>query len=72
MAIPSSSPVIINEIDPTKFSLSSRNFFVAETNEAIAPFISVAPRPIIFPSISLASNGSADQLASSPSGTTSV
>ena len=63
---------MIKDIDPAKFFLSSKNFFVADTNEAIAPFISVAPRPIIFPSISLAANGSVDQLVLSPSGTTSV
>ena len=72
IAQPSSSPVIIKPIDPGKFGFSSTNLFVAEIKAAIAPFMSVAPRPIISLLISLASKGSDDHSSIFPVGTTSV
>ena len=73
IAGPSSSPVIKRLIEPSKPSpRRARKRDTAATKQAIAPFMSVAPRPYSAPSITSAPNGSRDHAAASPTGTTSV
>ena len=72
-AMPSSSPVIRNEIEP--FGLppcAARWSSVAASAQAIAPFMSTAPRPYSTPPAISPANGGCDQSPASPGGTTSV
>ena len=73
IATPSSSPVIINAIEPSnEFEFSTKNLLTAETKELIDPFISAAPLPIITSPLFFPKNGGQDQDSSSATGTTSV
>ena len=73
MAGPSSSPVINRLMDPLKLlSRVSINRETAATKQAIAVFISDAPRPHSIPFLISAPNGSTVQASKSPTGTTSV
>ena len=77
MATLSSSPVIRNEIEPPPSfrglpPLAARWSSAAATLQAIAPFMSTAPRPNRTPSAMSPANGSCDHALMSPGGTTSV
>ena len=73
IATPSSSPVIIKDIEPlNSFEHSSKYLLTAEIKELIDPFISAAPLPIIILPSFLPSNGGLVHESSSTTGTTSV
>jgi hypothetical protein len=70
---PSSSPVISRLMEPSLPPAGpARSRATAATKAAMAPFMSVAPRPNKTPSITSPANGSTLQPWRSPTGTTSV
>ena len=72
IAAASSSPVISRLIEPGGGPSLAMSRATAAAKAAIAPFMSAAPRPNSRPSTIRAANGSCDQAARSPTGTTSV
>ena len=71
VATPSSSPVIMNEIEPVTRPAAIASA-VAAAKAAMALFMSTAPRPISTPSTISAAKGDWVQAPASPTGTTSV